>query len=668
MEAVRPRVPRAPLATACGCLLIVFLVLLPKGGIRFLAGIPLTWGYLLLAIFAPLALVVRLLAMPLRFPVRVMAAVLLLVPMQVLFVYAGVAYGVESMQFTVSTFVGLFGLPWIFLLAFAPYFPMLDADRLARWFRNCVFYAAIYGIFLFVLHPITGHFIEIPYVTINAADYGELETTKSIARGFFLKLISTYNNGNLYGVSTLIILPIFLRLEGSRFRRFTVRLALLLTLSRTVWVGLIFHEVLSLALQLGRQVRTFPVLYLGAAKRRFIGVMATLALVFVSVAFTGFSGHYAQFLFDASLGSRMGEVEVAQHPTFLPSRPLYGFQEVLYASAAEYWGFTGLIAFTLIMVSPVLFLFWDPRVLNSPMKRAALKGLLIYMVLAAGDGALDYIPVMAFYWFTYAVFLCDWPGGLPQYLRVRRRAPAPVASGPDAADRQPGRGALSDLAAFARANGWTRLLGRACRSAVWRVRDGFTARQMKAPGFRAERSPRLLGLSHIRLGRDFHARDFLWLEAVVGYSERAAGDRFEPQLTIGHSARLSDNVHIACLNRVTIGDHLLCGSRILISDHAHGAYGAEAASDPTLPPALRPLMSSAPVVIGDNVWLGDGVVVLAGAEIGDGCVVGANSVVTGRIPARTIAVGAPARAVRRWDGEARAWVRIGDSERTGLVS
>jgi lipopolysaccharide O-acetyltransferase len=173
-------------------------------------------------------------------------------------------------------------------------------------------------------------------------------------------------------------------------------------------------------------------------------------------------------------------------------------------------------------------------------------------------------------------------------------------------------------------------------------------------------------MSHIRLGADFHARDFLWLEAVVSYSEGPGGERFDPKLTIGSSARLSDNVHIACLSRVTIGDHLLCGSGILITDHAHGLYGCCEAgaepSDPAIPPVQRPLTSSAPVVIGNNVWLGDGVAVLAGAEIGDGCVIGANSVVTGRIPARTIAVGSPARPVRRWDEAARAWLPSEESQ------
>jgi lipopolysaccharide O-acetyltransferase len=54
--------------------------------------------------------------------------------------------------------------------------------------------------------------------------------------------------------------------------------------------------------------------------------------------------------------------------------------------------------------------------------------------------------------------------------------------------------------------------------------------------------------------------------------------------------------------------------------------------------------------------------VLAGATIGDGAVIGANSVVTGHIPGGTIAVGAPARPVRRWDEASRQWLRVESAE------
>ena len=219
---------------------------------------------------------------------------------------------------------------------------------------------------------------------------------------------------------------------------------------------------------------------------------------------------------------------------------------------------------------------------------------------------------------------------------------------------------MTRFSEFARTNGWQPLATRLTAGVQHRLRDAFTARHLRAPGFRAGRTPRLLGLSHMQIGPDFHAGDALWLEAVLRY----AGQGFQPQLVIGAHARLSDNVHIACLDRITIGAHLLSGSRVLISDHTHGRYDGAEASDPATPLALRQLHSSGPVIIGNNVWLGDGVAVLAGASIGDGSVIGANAVVTGAIPAGTIAVGAPARAIRRWSERERRWLRLSNVEQS----
>ena len=211
---------------------------------------------------------------------------------------------------------------------------------------------------------------------------------------------------------------------------------------------------------------------------------------------------------------------------------------------------------------------------------------------------------------------------------------------------------MNDPRTFAKANGWSRLVTHAGAGLQRRLRDRLIGRQLRVPGFRAGRAPRLLGLSHMHIGPDFNAGDALWLEAVLAYKAQ----QFEPRLTIGSHARLSDSVHIACLQRITIGAHLLCGSHALISDHLHGRYDeSSGASDPAVPPSERSLHSPAPVLIGENVWLGDGVAVLAGAEIGDGCVIGANAVVNSPIPSRTVAVGAPARPVRWWDERSGVW-------------
>ena len=398
-------------------LLTVFLVLFPKGGFR-LGPLPLTWGYLLLGIVTPPAILVRFLQMPLRYPRRVLLVTAMLLPMQLLFLYAGKFYGVSNPPFAFSTFVGLFALPWLFLLVYGPFFPRLDGEQLARWFCFCVFWAAAWGIFLFFYHPVAHHFIEVPYLTVNASDYGELENTKNIGRGFFYKLISTYNNGNLYGVATLLLLPLYDKLERSPFRRGTLKVALFLSLSRTVWVGLILNELLSLGVQLLRQIPTFPVLYLGAARRRFVAVGAIVGFILFSVLFISAQGGGLRFLLDLTGGNRVNQIYAAQGTSFLPEQALYGFGEILYASAAQYWGISGLFAFTLIMVSPLLILAGDFRVMRSPLQRAALKGLVIYIAMAGIDGALDFIPVMAFYWFVYAVFLYGWPGDRPLALHA----------------------------------------------------------------------------------------------------------------------------------------------------------------------------------------------------------------------------------------------------------
>ena len=131
---------KSPWAMLAAYLLTIFLVLFPKGGFR-LGPLPLTWGYLILGLITPPAFLVRFLQLPLRYPRRVLLVVFMLLPMQMLFVYAGKYYGVSNPPFAFSTFVGLFALPWIFLLIYGPFFPRLDGEQMARIFCFCVFWA-----------------------------------------------------------------------------------------------------------------------------------------------------------------------------------------------------------------------------------------------------------------------------------------------------------------------------------------------------------------------------------------------------------------------------------------------------------------------------------------------------------------------------------------------
>ncbi len=124
------------------------------------------------------------------------------------------------------------------------------------------------------------------------------------------------------------------------------------------------------------------------------------------------------------------------------------------------------------------------------------------------------------------------------------------------------------------------------------------------------------------------------------------------KLHIGNNCKIGDQVHVVASQRVTIGNDCLLASHIFISDTSHGGSDA----DPSTPPDSRPLTGD-PVSIGDRVWIGEGVCVLPGAKIGDGCIIGAHAVVKGEIPANCIAVGAPAKAVKTYNFETKTWER-----------
>lgn len=128
-----------------------------------------------------------------------------------------------------------------------------------------------------------------------------------------------------------------------------------------------------------------------------------------------------------------------------------------------------------------------------------------------------------------------------------------------------------------------------------------------------------------------------------------------PKLEIGPRVAIHPYAHISAIKRIRIGEGALFASNVYISDHDHDWL------DPDDPPISNGRVLAAPVEIGANVWLGERVCVLRGVTIGEGSIVGAASVVTKSIPPRSIAVGAPARVIKRWDEATHAWVSVHDA-------
>ena len=149
---------------------------------------------------------------------------------------------------------------------------------------------------------------------------------------------------------------------------------------------------------------------------------------------------------------------------------------------------------------------------------------------------------------------------------------------------------------------------------------------------------RLGGARRIVIGDEVFVGSHSWLQSI----EDPAGDE-SVALEIGNGVSISGMAHITAARSVRLGANVLLARNVFISDHNHRF---DENGTPVLEQGIE---APRAVVIEDGAWIGENVVVLPGVTIGRGAVVGANSVVLSDVPARCVAVGAPARVVRTLD-------------------
>jgi len=113
-----------------------------------------------------------------------------------------------------------------------------------------------------------------------------------------------------------------------------------------------------------------------------------------------------------------------------------------------------------------------------------------------------------------------------------------------------------------------------------------------------------------------------------------------PGVRIGNGVLLGKGSGIVAHHSVEVGDDVFTGHHVYITDANHGYEDLDESIG-------RQFSPPRPVVIGAASWLGHGTIVLPGAHIGRHVVIGAGSVVTGAIPDFSVAVGNPARVIRR---------------------
>jgi len=143
------------------------------------------------------------------------------------------------------------------------------------------------------------------------------------------------------------------------------------------------------------------------------------------------------------------------------------------------------------------------------------------------------------------------------------------------------------------------------------------------------------------IGMGFMIRRAYWKSRLGALGDRTAIYRdvviHTPHLiSIGDRCAVAEFVHIWGGGRVTIGNDVLIASHVAITSVTHETEAAIFAESSV----------KKPVVVEDNVWIGQGAFIRPGVRLGTGCIVGAGAVVTKDVPANWIVAGVPAQKIR----------------------
>ena len=171
--------------------------------------------------------------------------------------------------------------------------------------------------------------------------------------------------------------------------------------------------------------------------------------------------------------------------------------------------------------------------------------------------------------------------------------------------------------------------------------SAWISREFKSFGYNSviTKEIHLIGGKYITIGNNSN----IGIRAAL-----TAWDKFElftfcPEIIIGNNVSIGDDSHITAINRINIGNNVLTGKKVTITDNSHGRIDLESI---LIAPLNRCWYSEGPVIIEDNVWIGDKVTILSNVRIGKNSVIGANAVVTKDIPANCVAGGIPAKVIR----------------------
>lgn len=144
---------------------------------------------------------------------------------------------------------------------------------------------------------------------------------------------------------------------------------------------------------------------------------------------------------------------------------------------------------------------------------------------------------------------------------------------------------------------------------------------------------------------------FVYKNARIQAFPYYRGKTYTPQIILHDGVTIQQNVHITCAEKIEIGKNTAIVANVTITDIIH-PYTAKDEHMNDQPLIVKP------VTIGPYCSIFNNAVILAGVNLGKHVIIGANSVVTHDIPDYSVAVGNPARVIKRYNHATQKWEKV----------